>query len=316
MNQDVPFASSSGDDATINNIPRPIQRGRSAHHYSEHITCASSDFNTTTLSMARAEVAGYRLSRLAMNSHNDCHLSTTISEDDNKSAKASNGNNNYMTEQRRIFMPEILYFSHDDDCNIPTYPIINLSIQNNNEERNDGESNCENNKYKCNNTPWALMSYFENGANHSESQTIGNSLDVEVDSAYLGIDFNMTKIEKRKPHDISSNDPMYPASTIKSRTLIPCHHFPTTMVKVRHEFGFNEPHPRHGRVPTDECLDYAMMVLHNVVIQIQTYFFMLGSDLSVNDDDDTSILKCSRYDNTISTNLTSLGWSNPNQAAW
>ena len=307
MNQDVPCGSSSGDDVTINNIPKPIQRGRSARHYTpEHIACASSDFNTTTLSMARAEVAGYRLSKLAMNSYHDCHLSTTISDDNNESAKAGNGDNTYMTEQRRIFMPEVLYSSHDDDCNIQTYPILNLSLQSNNEERDNGESSCENNKCKCNNTPWALMSYFENGANDSESQTIDTLLDVEVDSVYLGIDFSMSKIEKRKPHDISRNGLMHAASTTtKSRTLIPCHHFPTTMIKVRHEFGFSEPHPRHGRVPTDECLDYSMMILQNVVIPIQTYFFMLGSDLSLEDEVDTSILKCSRYNNnTVSINLT------------
>ena len=290
MNQDVAY--SSRNDATINNIPRPIQRGRSADHYtSEHITCASSDFNTTTLSMARAEVAGYRLSRLAMNSYNDCHLCTTISDDDTKSTKASCHN--------MIFMPEVLHFSHDDDdCNIPMYPIF-VSIQNNAKRDNDGSS-CESNKCKCNNTPWALMSYFENGANDSESQTIDTNLVVEVDSACLGIDFNMAKIEKRKPHDITTN-------------VIPCHHFPTTMIKVRHEFGFNEPHPRHGRVPTDECLDYAIMILQNVVIPIQTYFFMLGSDLSLDDYDDASILKCSRYSNTVGTNLTSIGWNNSTQ---
>ena len=317
MNQDVPCGSSSGDDVTINNIPQPIQRGRSARHYtSEHIT-SSSDFNTTTLSMARAEVAGYRLSRLAMNSYNDCHLSTTISDDDNKSvSNGSNGDNTYMTEQRRIFMPEVLYFSHDDYGKTPTtYPILNLSLQKSNEER-DGGSNCESDKCKCNNTPWALMSYFENGANDSESHTIGTLLDVEVDSQYLGIDFNMAKIEKRKPRGISSNGPMHPTSTTTtSRTLIPCHHFPTTMIKVRHEFGFSEPHPRHGRVPTDECLDYSMMILQNVVIPIQTYFFMLGSDLSLEDEVDASVLEFYRYNNkTVSTNLTSIGWNNPSQA--
>lgn len=46
------------------------------------------------------------------------------------------------------------------------------------------------------------------------------------------------------------------------------------MVKIRHEFGFDEPHPRHGRERIDECLAYAKMVLRDVVFPLQRYFFL------------------------------------------
>merc|ERR1712037_915247 len=46
------------------------------------------------------------------------------------------------------------------------------------------------------------------------------------------------------------------------------------MVKIRHEFGFDEPHPRHGRVPTEKSLPYAMHVLEEVILPIHCAFFM------------------------------------------
>ena len=38
------------------------------------------------------------------------------------------------------------------------------------------------------------------------------------------------------------------------------------MVKVRHEFGFDEPHPRWGRVPLDRAEEFALHVLRTVTI--------------------------------------------------
>lgn len=43
------------------------------------------------------------------------------------------------------------------------------------------------------------------------------------------------------------------------------------MVKSRFEFGFEEPHPRWGRVPEHQCLGYALSVLHQVVIPLHQY---------------------------------------------
>ena len=40
------------------------------------------------------------------------------------------------------------------------------------------------------------------------------------------------------------------------------------MIKVRDEFGFSEPHPRWGRVPTAQALDYAKTVLGQVTIPL------------------------------------------------
>ena len=40
------------------------------------------------------------------------------------------------------------------------------------------------------------------------------------------------------------------------------------MIKVRKEFGFDEPHPRWGRVPTDQSLQYSRLILHQVMIPL------------------------------------------------
>ena len=45
------------------------------------------------------------------------------------------------------------------------------------------------------------------------------------------------------------------------------------MVKVRHEFGFDEPHPRHGRVCVEESLEYAVHVLNVLVLPLHFSFF-------------------------------------------
>jgi hypothetical protein len=44
------------------------------------------------------------------------------------------------------------------------------------------------------------------------------------------------------------------------------------MITIRHEFGFEEPHPRWGRVPVDQCLDYVFHVLERFTIPMHRYF--------------------------------------------
>jgi thiamine kinase-like enzyme len=52
------------------------------------------------------------------------------------------------------------------------------------------------------------------------------------------------------------------------------------MVKIRHEFGFDEPHPRWGRVPEVDSLQYASLILKKVVIPLHQHCVKsnLGAD--------------------------------------
>ena len=43
------------------------------------------------------------------------------------------------------------------------------------------------------------------------------------------------------------------------------------MIPVRHEFGFDEPHPRWGRVPVEQAEEYALEVLRTVTIPLHQH---------------------------------------------
>jgi len=62
------------------------------------------------------------------------------------------------------------------------------------------------------------------------------------------------------------------------------------MIKIRREFGFDEPHPRWGRVPTDEALEYARTILRQVLLPLHRHTRRLhfSNDHSPNKKQDTS----------------------------
>jgi len=205
-------------------------------------TSSALDKVKSALSMARAEVAGYRLAKLALDSYHNCDVSNDNSNL-HKKGMWLRGDDRY----QKMYTSEVLYFSHDH-CNT---------------QRNvDDRCNIENN------TPWAVLSYFDS-SDTSKSTTQQEQKEVQVDCESLGVDKNWSGNFSFDTDTVNS--------TMKCRKRYPCHHFPTTMTKIRHEFGFDEPHPRHGRVPTDECLDYAIMILHDVVMPLQSYFFVMES---------------------------------------
>jgi thiamine kinase-like enzyme len=87
--------------------------------------------------------------------------------------------------------------------------------------------------------PWGLFSYVGEGSNH----ILNNSMDE-----------NGTENETEKQ-------------------WVACEDFIRDMVKIRHEFGFDEPHPRHGRVNTNQALEYAFHVLDTVILPLHTAFY-------------------------------------------
>jgi serine/threonine protein kinase len=46
----------------------------------------------------------------------------------------------------------------------------------------------------------------------------------------------------------------------------------TSMIKIRMEYGFLEPHPRWGRVPVRDALEYATQILHSVIVPMHKYY--------------------------------------------
>eukprot|EP01082_Thalassiosira_pseudonana_P000332 g165.t1 g165 contig1:402720-404561(+) len=220
-------------------------------------------FNQTTISMAEAEVAGYRVSRMAMlhyyadqiyNSETDLEEEYFL-EDLQKLAEL----------RTRSFIPDVLYFSHD---NAESPPRLNLSTSKQDDNNNTNESDSQN--------PWAIMAYLS--VNDAVEYIHNSSTDADVlIDCDLGIDVQLDTttdwLDKIDPRD---RETLFPQSKL-------CRHYPTTMIKVRYEFGFDEPHPRHGRVPSDGCLDYALMILRDVILPVHRYFFQPKATLDVND---------------------------------
>lgn len=60
-------------------------------------------------------------------------------------------------------------------------------------------------------------------------------------------------------------------STLFESEQMPDHSWMEGMVKSRFEFSFEEPHPRWGRVPENECVDYAKSVLRQVILPMHRY---------------------------------------------
>lgn len=150
--------------------------------------------------LARSEVAGYRVARLALHS--------TAANDSDSTENSNNWNS------LRIRIPTVLAFS--------------LELSDNDADVNDAAQN------SCASTlstkitmkhPWAVMEYV--GA--QSTLYTGNGLCEWDDSWTAG------------------------------------------MTKVRDEFGFSEPHPRWGRVPVDQSLDYALAVLRQVTLPLHRY---------------------------------------------
>ncbi|KAL7532039.1 hypothetical protein ACHAXR_007299 [Thalassiosira sp. AJA248-18] len=149
--------------------PRSIVRG-SASNAINSPSCESKA-TQTTLSMARAEVAGYRLALYAMDCYHDCQLSTTGMNSGNKSKDLA-------LSETAIFMPEVLYFSHDDD-DAPPPPSLDVPINSVDEIITDGcEDNCKDDQL---NAPWTLLSYHENGTNDDDNKMLHQKLDAIVD---------------------------------------------------------------------------------------------------------------------------------------
>lgn len=209
-------------------------------------TSSSSSSPTTTLSMAKSEVAGYRLAKLAM----DHHLEQT---NNNSSGKM----NNKINKRVGTHVPHVVYFSHDNG-----------------------------NTTNTTDDSWALFSYFDKikgeintaGGGGGNVNIINHSSSLTLDGLNRLTTQTTTAIQQPFSSSSSSLDHKHNNNYHNMKEC--CNHYPTTMTKSRHEFGFDEPHPRHGRVPIDECSEYAQMILRDVVLPIQFSFFEWSSSSS------------------------------------
>jgi len=139
----------------------------------------------------------------------------------------------------RICIPQVLYF---DDSSQETYRTKQTSTNetDNHDWEVGGASASPLSDTTCHYHPWAILSHVKD-----LSILVANDIDIN------------------EQHDLDDGMEKY----------VFCDEFVTDMVKVRREFGFDEPHPRHGRVCIENALEYAMNVLNCVVIPMHTVFF-------------------------------------------
>lgn len=57
------------------------------------------------------------------------------------------------------------------------------------------------------------------------------------------------------------------------------------MITIRKEFGFDEPHPRWGRVPVEKVLDYAQLILREVLLPLHNHLGREDCDSLAPDED-------------------------------
>jgi thiamine kinase-like enzyme len=212
-----------------------------------HTQTSSSSCATTTLSMAKSEVAGYRLAKLAMDHHLEQANSSNSGKKKNKIIASAH-------------VPHVVYFSHD-----------NGNINNTTDDS------------------WALFSYFDKiegeinttaGGGSGGNVNIINHSSLKLDCLNRLTTQTTTAIQQPFSSSSSSSSDHNHNNNYHNMKQC-CNHYPTTMTKSRHEFGFDEPHPRHGRVPIDECFEYAQMILRDVVLPIQFSFFEWSSSSSL-----------------------------------
>lgn len=78
--------------------------------------------------------------------------------------------------------------------------------------------------------------------------------------------------EKQQPWALMSY--VGPKSTFfnDSKHIIHTDEWLDGMIPIRHEWGFDEPHPRWGRVPVDKCLIYVIHILERFILPMHRYF--------------------------------------------
>ena len=212
------------------------------------------------LKLAKAEVAAYRLAKHIFNDDrtkqdaNDCPfifpdvlyfshdtVSNRMKNDHSELIENENINSNVQFHMNPISQSPISTTLSKTKDDIPTY------------EKSSPSHPC-----------WALFSYVGKGSMYFDDKATdkceGNN--IQKTSA--------TSIRKPATLNNHSSKGDHNHSNL---SLYFNDHLTKSMVKVRHEFGFDEPHPRHGRVQENWCLDYALQIIDSFLLPLHGFFF-------------------------------------------
>ena len=197
------------------------------------------------LQLAKAEVTGYRVAKRALDAYN-----AKCDHSPNNNHNHTNRSVSVRWKPTHVCIPQVLYFSHDPHGDIDADQSSTSALEKQQKAQHQDESGL----------PWALFSYvgthrtFYNPPN-------GTSIHVRVPSL----------THSHEPYKYYEHEPHHPEE--ETLRVVHCSKFIRKMVKIRHEFGFDEPHPRHGRVCVEQALEYAMHVLDVIVLPLHFSFF-------------------------------------------
>ena len=215
--------------------------------------------NVDHVELARSEIMGYGVAREAFE---ECYRSEHKNQDGNNANPETFGSVDttvsVRTETRtgeRLApwmvpkIPRVLHFHapaiqhHNSEeapqprPQPPSYKEVRKTAIESEASSSDSEALC-----------WAVMEYVGADENDILSTTTDGCCDTGADDAVKG------------NHSYAKIDRSYLEG----------------MIKIRMEFGFEEPHPRWGRVPVDQALHYAGTILHEVLLPLHRYSSRLG----------------------------------------
>jgi len=211
--------------------------------------------------LAKAEVAGSRIAHRALRVYNDYERSQEFAS--------------HTWRKTNVVIPQVLFFSHDNDT------------ENDNNDCNDSSAVF----------PWAIFSFVGkasiffpiNVQNQPMMQDYGiasfqtsqenKSQIFEVNHEENKSNFWIDNFEIKSVGEEDHLQYYIVDGNLKQDCWILDECFARDMVKIRHEFGFDEPHPRHGRVPVELSLTYAINILNSFILPLHSAFF-LASDKS------------------------------------
>ena len=228
--------------------------------------------------VARAEIMGYQIARSAFQTHqtqtqfqtkhkhnNNTYYDTTIDE------KNSNSTRLIMRRKRQVpIIPRVLHFSCSSSSS------LSLSLSSSSSSLSTSSSS----SLLC----WAVLEYVgpdDEGFLHT---TASNATTTITPIGKKEEEINDNNNEKGfidENDDGNEKDDNKIEGQQRLQLLLPLqvqpimmqvdHSYLNGMINIRNEFGFEEPHPRWGRVPVESCLGYARLVLRDIILPLHCY---------------------------------------------
>ena len=186
------------------------------------------------------------------NDHNDCENEhqnpnrTGMRKHNNNSVPISNSNSRNSSNLHLPKIPRVLYFRS-------SYTTTRPSEQQKRATLEDPSPLC-----------WAVLEYVGPDDDGVLPLPTSTTIPTKTMTTDIMIDEDKDTNDVEEVHDVEVDES-----------------YLNSMTKIRTEFGFDEPHPRWGRVPVDQALQYARTILQEVLIPLHCYSSRVGNGILV-----------------------------------